>query len=60
MILMTIAPLCVPALMASNAPFRVVNEPLAVPDVAVRVTACEYPARLPVSRNIKKNVQIEM
>ena len=38
LILMTIVPVWVPALIASKAPFRVVNEPEAVPEVAVRVT----------------------
>ena len=37
-ILITIAPLWVPALMASKAPFKVVKEPDAVPEVAVKVT----------------------
>ena len=43
-ILITIAPLWVPALMASKAPFKVVNDPDAVPEVAVKVT-CENPVK---------------
>lgn len=42
LMLMTIAPWCVPALMASKASFKVVKEPEPVPDEAVRVT-CENP-----------------
>ena len=50
LILITISPLWVPALIASKAPFRVVNEPLAVPDVAVRVTC----ATLDIEATIKQ------
>jgi hypothetical protein len=48
--LMTMAPRCVPKLISSKAPFRVVNEPEAEPNEAVRVTFCEYPAREQQSR----------
>ena len=51
LILITMTPLWVPRLMASNAPFRVVKLPVAVPDVAVRVT-CAMPA---IEQNSKRN-----
>ena len=56
LIFITISPLWVPALMASNAPFRVVNEPEAVPEVAVRVT-CEKPA---LENRSKKQMKIDL
>lgn len=58
-IVIVMAPLWVPMLMASKAPFSVVNVPVAVPEVAERDT-CEYPARLPVSRIIKKKLLIRL
>jgi hypothetical protein len=53
--LMTIAPWWVPALIASNAPFRVLNEPEAVAELAVRVT-CEFTVSEQHSRRMIRDV----
>lgn len=38
LMLITITPWCVPPLMASKAPYSVVNDPVVVPELAVSVT----------------------